>query len=68
MDMNEMHSFLNDMIAEATKNDPEMAEYHDWTYRDLPRLTPKLMVEFIELVGETNIRWITYADYGEPVS
>lgn len=35
----------------------------DWLYGDLPKLTREYFDKFIELVGEENIQWITYAEY-----
>ncbi len=43
-----------------------------WTYKDLPRMTLDIMDQFIELIGEENIRWITHATYegvrGQPTT
>lgn len=36
-----------------------------WQYRDLPRLSPDLMAQFKALIGEENLFWVTYADYGD---
>lgn len=35
----------------------------DWTYKDLPRMSSELMVEFKFVVGEDNLHWITFAEY-----
>lgn len=35
-----------------------------WEYRDLPRMTPELFDRFIGIVGEANIRWLSFANYG----
>lgn len=67
MDMTEIHAMLDEAIRESIRSDPSMEQYHEWTYRDLPRLTHKLMEEFKQLVGEENLYWITYADYGKTV-
>lgn len=60
-----IHSILEEAIIESIKADPNMAPWHDWHYRDLPRMTPRLMTLFREQVGEENLKWITFADYGE---
>lgn len=36
-----------------------------WVYRDLPRMTPEYFDQLIDLVGESNIVWLTKADYGD---
>ncbi|WP_420478289.1 hypothetical protein [Brevundimonas sp. FT23028] len=36
-----------------------------YVYRDLPRMTKDLMAEFVSIVGEAEIVWLTLADYGE---
>jgi hypothetical protein len=36
-----------------------------WEYRDLPRMTPEYFDKLIEIIGEKNIRWLTFADYGD---
>lgn len=38
-----------------------------YTYRDLPRMTRECMSDFVSLVGEENLRWVTLADYGPSV-
>jgi hypothetical protein len=35
-----------------------------WQYRDLPRMTPDAMDKFKSIVGEVNLRWLSFADYG----
>jgi len=37
----------------------------DWVYRDLPRMTRKVMADFVNLVGKENLHWLTFADYGD---
>lgn len=39
----------------------------DWTYRDLPRMTRESLDRMIQIIGEEEIYWITFADYGESV-
>jgi hypothetical protein len=36
----------------------------DWLYHDLPRMSQEQIDEFINRVGEDNIFWLTFADYG----
>ncbi|GAA0768600.1 hypothetical protein [Brevundimonas olei] len=36
-----------------------------WVYRDLPRMAPEYFDQLIDLVGESNIVWLTKADYGD---
>lgn len=38
-----------------------------WEYRDLPRMTHECMDEFRRIVGEDNIRWLSFSDYGRAV-
>ena len=68
-DLQELNRMLDEAIAEGIKSDPSMAEYRDWHYRDLPRMTPELMEEFREIIGDENLKWITFAkyDYGTSV-
>ena len=63
----DIQDLLSEAIAEAIKSDPKMAEYRDWTYRDLPRMTTECLEKLKLLIGEENIKWITYADYGDSV-
>ena len=37
--------------------------FPDWKYKDLPRMTPEFNIEFRQIVGEENIKWITFATY-----
>lgn len=54
------------MIDEAlAKGLPESMGFPDWTYKDLPRMLPSVKDEFIALVGEDNIKWITFANYDD---
>jgi hypothetical protein len=36
----------------------------DWLYLDLPRMSEEKIDEVIAYVGEDNIYWLTFADYG----
>jgi hypothetical protein len=54
---------LSMMLDEAMQDLPASMGFPDWTYKDLPRMTRPLLDEFIQLVGEENIKWITFADY-----
>ena len=38
-----------------------------WEYRDLPRMTREAMLTFTDIVGVANIRWLSFADYGQAV-
>ena len=54
------------MIDETlAKSLPESMGFPDWTYKDLPRMLPSVKDEFVALVGEDNIKWITFADYDD---
>lgn len=53
------------MLDEAMQELPKSLGKPDWTYRDLPRMTPDVMEEFIQLVSEENIEWITIAKYDD---
>lgn len=35
-----------------------------WVYHDLPRMSPEFFDQFVEIVGQENLLWITFADYG----
>ncbi len=35
-----------------------------WVYRDLPRMTPEFFDQLVAIIGESNIRWLSLADYG----
>ena len=48
-----------------TKSLPEELGFPDWTYKDLPRMIPSVKDEFVALVGEENIKWITFASYDD---
>ena len=58
---------LEKAIVEGLTQDPSMAEYRTWHYKDLPRMTHELMDKFKVIVGEENLYWLTYADYGNSV-
>lgn len=36
-----------------------------WVYRDLPRMSPEAFDLFTQIVGDENMRWLTFADYGK---
>lgn len=38
-----------------------------WVYRDLPRMTRERMNDLLAIVGESNIKWLSFADYGDAV-
>lgn len=58
---------LAELMEEANNALAEAAGVPGWTYRDLPRMTPEVMKQFIELVGSENLKFLTYADYGKSV-
>lgn len=58
---------LTELLQEASDALAEAAGVPGWTYRDLPRMTPEVMKQFIELVGSENLKFLTYADYGKSV-
>ena len=53
---------LDETLAKSL---PESMGFPDWTYKDLPRMLPSVKDEFISLVGEDNIKWITFANYDD---
>lgn len=54
------------MLDEALgKSIPAELGFPDWTYKDLPRMLPSVKDEFVALVGEDNIKWITFASYDD---
>lgn len=54
------------MLDEAlAKELPKSMGFPDWTYKDLPRMIPSVKDEFVALVGEENIKWITFANYDD---
>lgn len=53
------------MLDEATASLPESLGFPEWTYKDLPRMTPEVRDEFVEMIGHENIQWITFADYDD---
>lgn len=34
-----------------------------WTYRDMPRVTPEVFAEYLEIVGAENVKFLTFATY-----
>lgn len=50
---------------ELAKSLPASMGFPDWVYKDLPRMTESVKDEFIALVGEDNIKWITFANYDD---
>lgn len=65
MENKSIHQLLDEAIQESITADPKMAKYKDWVYKDLPRMVPNILQEFKDLVGEDNLYWITFADYGD---
>lgn len=52
---------FNECLGEPIKGKTYLAD--GWVYRDLPRLTQKTMQDFIDLVGEENVVFLTFAKY-----
>lgn len=38
-----------------------------WVYRDFPRMTRERMSDLLVVVGDGNIKWLSFADYGDAV-
>lgn len=53
------------MLDEARQDLPKSLGKPDWTYKDLPRMLPEVKDDFIKLIGEENIEWITFAEYDD---
>ena len=53
------------MLDEAMQGLPKTLGKPDWTYKDLPRMLPEVKDDFIKLIGEENIEWITFAEYDD---
>lgn len=53
------------MLDEAMQGLPKSLGKPDWTYKDLPRMLPEVKDDFIKLIGEENIEWITFAEYDD---
>lgn len=58
--MKDIQDRLSDALASLL---PEKMGLPDWKYMDLPRTTEEIFNEFVELVGEENIKWVTKAKY-----
>lgn len=54
---------LNDALTDMLQHMPRPPGKEDWEYRDLPKIRSDFFAQFIELVGEENIVWITRARY-----
>lgn len=63
--MTEHHSFQNAFLPSGEPVPGKNYREQGYAYKDLPRLTPEYFEKFIELVGEDNIVWLTFADYGD---
>lgn len=53
------------LLDEALQGLPKSLGKPDWTYKDLPRMLPEVKDDFIKLIGEENIEWITFAEYDD---
>ena len=59
--ISELFREMDDIIARGAREHFGVGD--DWEYRDLPKMQETLMLEFIQTVGEENLRWITTAKY-----
>lgn len=39
---------------------------HDWTYKDLPKLSVGVLEMFRAVAGDENLRWLSQAEYRYP--
>lgn len=56
---------LAQMLDEGLVDLPKSLGFPEWTYKDLPRMTPEVKDDFVSMIGEENIQWITFADYDD---
>lgn len=56
---------LPEILAEAEQALAKSLGKPDWTYRDLPRMTPENRDALVKVIGEDEIFWITIAEYGD---
>lgn len=54
---------LNNALTDLLSETPKPPGMEDWEYRDLPKMRSDFFDQFVELIGEENIRWITKAHY-----
>jgi hypothetical protein len=59
-----VHGMIDDVLSKSL---PISMGKPNWVYRDLPRMLPALMDEFKMVVGDENLQWVTWADYGRTV-
>ena len=41
----------------------EELETQGWVYRDLPKMMPEYFDQLVGIIGEENIKWLTFAIY-----
>lgn len=58
---------IHEIMAECNAELAKAAGKPDWTYKDLPRMTHEVFSEFVDVVGEENLHWLTVADYGPTI-
>lgn len=56
---------LFELMRAAEQSIAESVGKPDWTYRDLPRMTPETLNQLVMIIGEENIDWITHASYDD---
>lgn len=57
---------LSMMMDEELANSlPEYLGLPDWIYKNLPRMVVSVKDEFVDLIGESNINWLTFANYDD---
>jgi hypothetical protein len=54
---------IQEMMAECDTAMAKAAGKPDWKYVDLPRMTHEFFNEFVNIVGEENLHWLTVAVY-----
>lgn len=55
---------LSDAFADfLSEHMPRPKGKEDWHYRDLPQMREDFFNDFVELIGEENIVWLTRAQY-----
>lgn len=52
-----------DPIAEMARKRFGLAD--DWRYKDFPRMRREFWLDLLSILGEDNIKLLTYADYGK---
>ena len=58
---------IHEIMAECDAAMAKAAGKPDWTYKDLPRMTHEVFSEFVDVIGDDNLHWLTVADYGPTI-